>query len=219
MLANIELQDYGLILLALAAFGFIVSDAFKIGRCWGIPIYRNNIEKVFHYISNAIIAIVSIFFIFLYFIINHPKSPLIVNFASYILKIGITENILIGLLYFTFFYSVFYILAVTAGAYMHMIFHYFKKIWIHVYLIDYSEPRKFAGLITESKDFFFFQKDDIALWEAIKKDQIVRMETIIGERKIGESKIKEVWDSFHLKSNEYLHNLPSTIKTFVYRKQ
>jgi len=40
-----ELQDYGLIFLLLAVFGFIVLDIFKTGQQWGIPnFYKSNIE-------------------------------------------------------------------------------------------------------------------------------------------------------------------------------
>lgn len=214
------LEDYGLILLALAAFGFMVSDAFKMGRYWGIPIYRNDIEKVFHYISNAITAIIVIFVMFLYFLINYPKNLLIENFGTYIQKVGITENILIGLFYFTFIYIIFYIFAIGVGFWLSTIFHYIKALWINVYLIDNKEPKKFAGFITESKDFFFFQKNEL-LWEAIRKDQIVRIETIQAKGRINED-----WDTFHSRFieiyprfTEYLHNLYLTIKTFIYPKQ
>ncbi|MGB8217785.1 MAG: hypothetical protein WCE94_10840 [Candidatus Methanoperedens sp.] len=203
MFTDIQLQDYGLILLAFAAFGFIVSDAFKMGRSWGIPIYRNDIEKIFHYISNAISAIIVIFVVILYFVLKYFQSPLIKDFISYIQTVGITETFIEGLFFFTLIYSVLYISAVIAGLYMKVIFHYIKGLMINVYLTGETEPEKFAGLITESKDFFFFQKDDIALWVAIKKDQIVRMETIIDK-----PKIFEAWNSFH-----------STIKTFVYPKR
>ena len=78
--------------MALAAFGFIVSDAFKMGRYWGIPIYRNDVETVFHYISNVITAIVLSFVMFLYFVMKYRQSPVMVDFGSYIEKVGIRHN-------------------------------------------------------------------------------------------------------------------------------
>lgn len=205
MFTDIQLEDYGLILLALAAFGFIVSDAYNMGRYWGIPINRNDIEKVFHYIANGIIAIVVIFVMFLYFIINYPISPVTVDFTSYIQKVGITSDILLGLFYFTLIYSVLYILTFLVGFYLSLVFHYIKALWINVYFID-NTNKKFAGFITESKDFFFFQKDEL-LWEAIRKDRIMRIETIKDKSRIEKSGIDKRWHSFYSKFIEDLHDI------------
>ena len=55
-----ELQDYGIILISIAFFGFMVSNAFRTGLyLFNKTTYRNNIEKIFRYI---IIAIFGLFF-------------------------------------------------------------------------------------------------------------------------------------------------------------
>ncbi len=172
-----EFQDYGLILVFLAAFGFIVSDAFKVGRYWGIPdLYRSNIEKIFHYISNAIISFVVIFIIFLLVLIKNSKNPSMVFITSYFQKLGLTEESYIMLFYLSIF-----IMSVYAFAfYLGLFFRYMKAIWVNVFICgEERKPRKFSSLITESKDFFFFEKENSLLWEAIRKDQIIRMETIL----------------------------------------
>jgi len=52
-----ELQDYGIIFLCVALFGFIILDIYKTGRDLGIPnFYKSYIEQIFHYISVAILG-------------------------------------------------------------------------------------------------------------------------------------------------------------------
>lgn len=215
-----EFQDYGLILVFLAAFGFIISDAFKIGRYWGIPdLYRSNIEKIFHYISNAIISFVVFFFIFLLVLIKYSKDPSIIFITSYFQKLGITEESYIML----FFLSIFIMFVYGSAFYLGLFFRYMKAIWVNVFISGEERmPRKFSSLITESKDFFFFEKENSLLWEAIRKDQIIRMETIMSPSKfqidlsnyLNKRKLAYLYELATLKNNVSIvaHKLQSLLK-------
>lgn len=83
-----ELQDYGLIFILLAVFGFIILDIFKTGQYWGIPdFYKSNIEKFFHYISTAILFL-SFSLVFLVLTISSPNQEnAITKFAKSFLTI------------------------------------------------------------------------------------------------------------------------------------
>ena len=46
--------------------------------------------------------------------------------------------------------------------------------------------KSFSSLITESDDFFFFLKDDgTNLWKAIRKDDVLGFERIVGRSRLG----------------------------------
>lgn len=172
-----ELQDFGLIIIFLSAFGFIVVDAFRIGRYWGIPdLYRSNIERIFHYLSIAILAIIGVIFVFTFLIAKYPSDFIVRNVSIFFLKLGLTDENYITLFSLSFMYLFFYSIAFLLG----MGFSYLRAIWIDVSFLEKGEvkTKTFAGLITESNDFYFFEKEDNMLWEAIRKNDIIRMERI-----------------------------------------
>lgn len=186
-----DLQDYGLIFISLAVFGFIVLDIYKTGQYLGIPdFYKSNIEKFFHYISIAILVL-SFSLFFIAFVITAPNQGNIITesviefFYIYekIYESGVIReesyitslNIYLLATYFAVIYIVAYVFIFSFGLFI----HYFRTIQLNVFLVGKREPIKFAGLLSESDDFFYFLKTGrINLWEAIRKDDISRIETV-----------------------------------------
>ena len=78
--------------------------------------------------------------------------------------------------FFSIYYIIFYCIVFTLGLFS----RYNSMLRTNVYLKGKNEPVKFVSLITETDDFFFFEKEGLRLnlWEAIRKDDIVRIETI-----------------------------------------
>jgi len=81
--------------------------------------------------------------------------------------------------FFSFYYIIFYCIVFILGLFS----RYNSMLRTNVYLQGKKEPIKFVSLITETDDFFFFEKEGLQLnlWEAIRKDDIVRVETITGQ--------------------------------------
>jgi hypothetical protein len=186
-----DLQDYGLIFVSLAVFGFIILDIFKTGQYWGIPnFYKSNIEKFFHYVSTAILFL-SFSLVFIGLALSSPNqentiTKFIKGFFTVFDKIhesGIVSDgsytIVLKIFaissFFAFIYIIIYFIVFFSGIYLQL----GKAIQLNVFLRDKSEPVKFAGFVSESDDFFFFLKmNGINLWEAIRKEDIARIETI-----------------------------------------
>lgn len=187
-----ELQDYGLIFLLLAVFGFIVLDIFKTGQQWGIPnFYKSNIEIFFHYISTAILVL-SFIFVFIGLALGSPNPDNVItkfikdifNLFDKMHELGfisdgsimIIGKILVYSTIFAFFYIMLYVVVFYLGIY----FRISSAIQLNVFFKDnQSNPKKFSGFITETDDFFFFLKNEgINLWEAVRKDDIAGIETI-----------------------------------------
>ncbi len=174
-----EIQDFGLILISLAAFGFIVTDAFKTGLHWRVPdMYRNNSEKIFHYVSNAFLTVFAllsvlgiVFFIFNYYF---PQDPFVTIFNNSFKKLGFTNEIYPVAIVLSWFYTIFYMIAVILG----ISSRYLNDIWINVFISNEENPIVFKGFISETEDFFFFEKEEGILVEAIRKDKIERIESI-----------------------------------------
>jgi hypothetical protein len=189
-----ELQDYGIIFLCVALFGFIILDIYKTGRDLGIPnFYKSHIEQFFHYISVAILvfsySLVAISFILL-------TAPNQENVFTNIVKIFFTffershelgiistesyEAILKFFIYSAFF-SIYYLIFYSIVLILGLFSRYNSRLRTNVYLKGKNEPIKFVGLITETDDFFFFEKEEgfqLNLWKAIRKDDIACVETI-----------------------------------------
>ena len=189
-----ELQDYGLIFVLLAVFGFIVLDIFKTGQYYGIPnFYKSSVEKIFHYISTAILVL-SFTLAFMALFIAAPNqenaiTKAIYDFFSIIDKIhelGILSNenytVVVQILTFAFLLAAVYIILYFVVFYIGFYFQIISAIKLNVFLKGKpSEAKQFSCLITESDDFFFLKKNEgMNLWEAIRKDDVVRFETIKG---------------------------------------
>lgn len=186
-----ELQDYGLIFVSLAVFGFIILDIFKTGQYRGIPnFYRTTVEKFFHYVSTAILAL-SVILVLIGISLTAPnRENTIAEFIKGFFDIfdkfhefgivsdegySVAINIFALASLFAFIYIILYAIIFYMGIYYRII----NTIQLSVFLRNRSEPIKFAGLITESDDFFFFlKKEGFNLWEAIRKDDITRIDTI-----------------------------------------
>lgn len=189
-----ELQDYGLIFVSLAVFGFIILDIFKTGQYWGIPnFYKSNIEKFFHYFHYVSTAILFLSFslVFIGLSISSPNqentiTKFIKGFFTVFDKIHesgfvsdgsytIVLKIFAISSFFAFIYIILYFIVFFSGIYLQL----GSAIQLNVFLRNQIEPKKFAGFVSESDDFFFFLKiNGINLWEAIRKEDIERIETI-----------------------------------------
>lgn len=186
-----DLQDYGIIFLSIAIFGFIVLDIYKTGQGLGIPFYfRTHLEKIFHYISVAVLLF-SFSLVFMSLILTAPNQENIFTnivkafFAtfqrSHELGIISDESYIVILkvfafsAFFAFNYIILYFILLALG-----IFSRFNSMLrTNVYLKGKNEPIRFVNLITETNDFFFFEKEEgINLWEAIRRENIERIETI-----------------------------------------
>lgn len=193
-----ELQDYGLIFVSLAVFGFIVLDIFKTGQYYGIPnFYKSNVEKFFHYISTAILVL-SFALILMELFISAPNqenaiTKFIQELFSFIDKMrefGIISDenytALIKIFAFTSLLAIMYILLYIVVFYFGVYFQIISEFKLNVFLKDSPrEAKAFSNLITESDDFFYFKKNDgINLWEAIRKDDVVRFERIKGRSRL-----------------------------------
>ncbi len=186
-----ELQDYGLIFVSLAVFGFIILDIFKTGQYWGIPdFYKSNIEKFFHYVSTAVLFL-SFALVFIGLAISSPNQEnAITKFVKGIFTIfdkfrelGILSDdsytIVVKIVAFSSFFAFLYILLYGFVFFSGLYIRLGSAIQLNVFLKEKNEPIKFTSLITESDDFLFFIKNEgINLWEAIRKDDIVRIETV-----------------------------------------
>jgi len=187
-----ELQDYGIIFLCVALFGFIILDIYRTGRDLGIPnFYKSYIEQIFHCISVAILAF-SFSLVAIFLLLKAPNQE---NVFTNIVKafftafersqeLGIisTESYEIILkffiysVYFSIVYIPFYAIVLGLG----LVSRYNSKLRTNVYLKGKNEPIRFVSLITVTDDFFFFEKEgrQLNLWEAIRKEDIIRIETI-----------------------------------------
>lgn len=193
-----ELQDYGLIFLLLAVFGFIVLDIFKTGQQWGIPnFYKSNIEIFFHYVSTAILVL-SFIFVLIGLALSSPNPDNVItkfiidifNIFDKIHELGLISDgsiMMIGkILVFSTFFAFLYIFLYFVVFYLGVYFRISSAIQLNVFLKDnQSNHKKFSGLITETDDFFFFLKNEgINLWEAVRKDDIAGIETIKGRPRL-----------------------------------
>jgi len=193
-----ELQDYSLIFVSLAVFGFIVLDIFKTGQYYGIPnFYKSSVEKIFHYISTAILVL-SFTLVLMGLFISAPDQEnaitiFIKEFFSIVDKIhelGILtdENyiVLVKIFTFAFLLAFMYIILYGVVFYLGVYFQIISAIKLNVFVKgNPSEAKTFSSLITESDDFFFFKKNEgINLWEAIRKDDVARFETIKGRSRL-----------------------------------
>jgi hypothetical protein len=186
-----ELQDYGLIFVSLAVFGFIILDIFKTGQYRGIPnFYRTNVEKFFHYVSTAILAL-SFILGFIGLCLTAPNQENAIaefvkgffNIFDKIHEFGIISDegysIAIKIFVLALLFSIIYISLYVIIFYMGMYYRVIRTIQINVFLRNRSEPIEFASLVTESDDFLFFlKKEGFNLWEAIRKDDITRIDVI-----------------------------------------
>lgn len=186
-----DLQDYGLIFISLAVFGFIILDIYNTGKYWSIPdFYKSNIEKFFHYISIAILVL-SFSLVIIGWVITASNQGNIITesvkefFYTFkkMYEIGIIseESYIASLKIYIFasYVAVVYIIAYIFIFLFGLFIHYLRTIQLNVFLVGKSEPIKFAGLLSESDDFFYFLKmGGINLWEAIRKDDISRIETV-----------------------------------------
>jgi hypothetical protein len=174
-----EIQDFGLILISLAALGFIVTDAFKTGLYWRVPdMYRNNPDKIFHYVSNAFLTIFALLsvlgLVFFNLNIYFSQDPFINIFNNFFKDLGFTNKTYIVASILSCFYILFYIFVFMLGVSS----RYLNDIWINVFISNEEKPRVFKGFISETDDFFFFEKEEGILVEAIRKDKIERIESI-----------------------------------------
>ena len=191
-----EVQDYGIIFILLAVFGFIILDTYKTGRDFGIPdIYKSTIDHFFHYISVAFI-VSSLLVVLIALLLTAPdQENVFTNVVkafftglerAHELEIINTENyetILNVFIYYSFFapiYIIFYFFALILG----LLSRYTSNFWINVHFKENTEPIKFVGIITETEDFFFFEKEEFNKWEAVRKDDIVRIERITAPARV-----------------------------------
>lgn len=101
-------------------------------------------------------------------------------------ELGILSNenytVVVQIFTFAFLLASVYIILYIIVFYLGFYFQIMDTIKLNVFLKDNpSEAKPFSCLITESDDFFFFKKNEgMNLWEAIRKDDVVRFETIKG---------------------------------------
>lgn len=193
-----ELQDYSLIFVSLAVFGFIVLDIFRTGQYYGIPnFYKSSVEKIFHYISIAILVL-SFILAFMALFIAAPNqenaiTKSVIDFFSIVDKfheLGILSNgnyiVVVQIITFAFLLASIYIILYIFIFYLGLYFQIISAIKLNVFLKDNpSDAKLYSCLVTESDDFLFFKKNEgMNLWEAIRKDDIVRFETIKGRPRL-----------------------------------
>lgn len=209
-----DLQDYGIIFLSIAIFGFIVLDIYKTGQGLGIPFYfKSNLEKIFHYISVTVLlfsfSLVIINMLLITapnqdnFFINFIKSFFDVFQRSHEFGFISDESYIIILKFFAFsnFFAVNYIILYFILLVLGIFSRYNSMLRTNVYLKEKTVPLRFVKLITETEDFFFFEKEEkINLWEAIRRENIDRIETITSSTKfeiIFTNLIKSIQNYFH----------------------
>jgi len=186
-----ELQDYGLIFVSLAVFGFIILDIFKTGQYRGIPnFYRTTVEKFFHYVSTAILALSFILVLIWLSLTAQNRENAIAEFIKAFFDIfdkyhelGIISDegysVAISIFALASLFAFIYIILYILIFYMGICYRTMNTIQLSVFLRNRSEPIKFSGIIAESDDFFFFlKKEGFNLWEAIRKDDITRIDAI-----------------------------------------
>lgn len=195
----LELQDYSLIFVFLAVFGFIVSDIYRTGQYYGIPnFYKSSIEKILHYISTAILVLSFILVVMWLSILAPNQENAITKFVNEIISIvgKIIETVILNGETYTEFVQIFtsasllaffYILIYTVVFLSGYFIQTTNVIHLNVFLkSNPSEVKSFSSLITESDDFFFFLKDDgTNLWKAIRKDDVSSFERIVGRSRLG----------------------------------
>lgn len=183
-----SLQEYGIILLIFAVFGYSFLDIFNVGLDWGLPnIHRSSIDKILHYTSVGIwMSTYLIMFIFLTLIapnqdnffskLFHSSFEVISNTYESGIITSETYNIILQ----TFTFSILFAFNLTILYSLAFLFGLFIRFnatdWIKVYFKDDNRTAKFSRFISESDDFFFFGTQG-NLWEAIRKDDVSRIET------------------------------------------
>ena len=185
-----ELSDFGLIFIAIAIFGYIISDTFKSFKHYGIPDnYKSDIERFFHHISNGLIAL-SFLIVFTLLIISAPnKDNSLTKFLSEFINIfdKFHDNGIISDYYYTTVLRIFVFSFLPAFAFMMIyaitaffgfIFKLSQEVGLRVFLKGKEkEPIEAIDLISESDQFFYIAKKG-GLWAAIRKDEVEKIETI-----------------------------------------
>lgn len=182
-----DLSDFGLIFIAIAIFGYIISDTFKSFR-YGIPdTTKSDIERFFHHVSNGLIALSFLIF-FTFIMLSAPnKENYITKFLSLFVsafdkfhEMGVVSdyyyNTILRIFVLSFLpaFAFLIIWMLTAG------FGFFVKasqdIGVKVFLKGKEEPIEAIDLISESDQFFYIATKG-RLWAAIRKDNVERIET------------------------------------------
>ena len=137
------------------------------------------------------------------FFINFIKSFFDVFQRSHEFGFISDESYIIILKFFAFsnFFAVNYIILYFILLVLGIFSRYNSMLRTNVYLKEKTVPLRFVKLITETEDFFFFEKEEkINLWEAIRRENIDRIETITSSTKfeiIFTNLIKSIQNYFH----------------------
>ncbi len=184
-----ELTDFGLIFIMIAIFGYIISDTFKSVRNFGLPdTYKSDIERFFHYISIGIIALSClIFFTFTALASPDPKNFItkslydFINVFDKFHTMGIISDYYYTLIPKVYILLVFPSLALlimwTIIIVLSLFFKSSQAYGVRVFLKGNEQPIEALDLISESDQFFYVSKKG-RLWEAIRKDNIERIEAV-----------------------------------------
>ncbi len=193
--------DYSLALVGLAIFGYTLEDTFYYHRKGTKP-YKvtNSLDRNFSYVTQAlmIISYFWIFFIpisqnpdinsginsFLEVFINGIENFIEVGFLSEEEVINYVKNILLSLYIFTPF-AIFYLSIQSLTLFLGLAFMLLDSNAILVTFVDNEiEPKEYKRIITETNDFFYFEKiNDFRNWEALRKDRVQNVQNIYSKSK------------------------------------
>lgn len=185
----LELSDFGIFFIAIAIFGYVISDTFNSFKYYGIPnVYKSDIESFFHHISNGLIALSFLIVITLLTISAPNKENIFTNFLSVFVtifnnfhEIGIINDYyyttILRVFVFSFLPAIGFLIIYAGAAIFVFIFKISKETGVRVFLKGKIEPIEAVDLISESDQFFYFAKKD-RLWVAIRKDEVEKIETV-----------------------------------------
>jgi len=208
-----DLIDFGFLIISLAVIGYILKDAFFFYRKYTTPYeLQKGEDRIFSYISIAILVISFVWLGILVILKNEPGylqniQPILEGFQTILdMKLISAEQISISLFYFISFLYLFTILAFFIALVLGIAFVYIDRNAISVTLSENSDTGKeFKRIICESEDFVYVESlDNFRNWEAIRKDEIKKINNIIVDSRAEKFFIQHFGATF--RNNAILNN-------------
>jgi len=188
----LNLIDYSIIVIGLAIFGFLIRDNFYLYRKYCKPYeLKNSTDNLFSNISLAIFIIACCLITINMFILPNPEllhifEPTLTDFETLVEHGIITQSELFAYISTIIFYgkiliifSYIYVIVIFITMVVGLIAVYIDLKGVKVFFNGPENSKEYKRIICESNDFVYLEKfENFREWEAIKKSDILKIESI-----------------------------------------